>query len=647
MPNPAVPNDPADDPLRAFQAGAFVATSRRPIPLIATRFEISIAAGVAVVATTRRFENIESRPIEATLTFPVPVHAVLFELGARLDGHVVLAHAEPRQKAREVFEDALDRGKVAVLHEEVLRGVHMISAHLGPGAEIEVRAVWTITLTNVGGRASLRVPLTVGDIYGRSKLLDSDDLLSGGPMDTAELAVSCRDGEVRLAGRPLIEGRATVRLDAPIDLEVGFVPSDLHGRAADGRDIVLRVEPSRASETALDIAAVIDHSGSMNESCAGGRGGPTKHQAVRAALRTVAARLGEADRIDLWEFESEPTHLGSAAGRAGVGSLVARLAAPSGGTEIGAALTAVMAGSTARDALLVTDGKSHELDVQTLARSGPRFTVVLVGEDSLEANVGYLAALTGGQIFVTGGDDLAPVVEAAIASLRAPRLVLAPVRGALERVAVARAGMTITAVWSGAAPIKAAADLFERAVAALAASLALPALDPEAATALAVAEGLVTHLTSLVLVDETSRMPAGIPVTRKIELPRPRSALQAFQIRPGHMPPLASPPPRLRMDVGTLANLIDWEGTQQQLMAGDLSAVDPRFAAMIRTAAADRDVRRLATLLKRDPVVVVIALLARSRARANAAARHIADTVLAGSGYDDAALDSVAEAMLP
>ena len=47
------------------------------------------------------------------------------------------------------------------------------------------------------------------------------------------------------------------------------------------------------------------------------------------------------------------------------------------------------------------------------ARSGRRFTVVLVGEDSLEANVGHLAALTGGEIFVAAGVDLADIITTA------------------------------------------------------------------------------------------------------------------------------------------------------------------------------------------------------------------------------------------
>src|SRR6185437_8539869 len=90
------------DPLHAFTAGAFVAGTPRPCPLIATSFE-------------------------ATITFPLPVHATLFALEARVGERVLSARAAGREAARRTYEDALDRGKAAVLHEEVLRGVHMLS----------------------------------------------------------------------------------------------------------------------------------------------------------------------------------------------------------------------------------------------------------------------------------------------------------------------------------------------------------------------------------------------------------------------------------------------------------------------------------------------------------------------------------------
>ena len=73
------------DPLSAFEAGAFTADSKLPVPLILTRFDISVDGAFVTVETKRVFRNVETRPIEATITFPVPVHAILFDLEARID----------------------------------------------------------------------------------------------------------------------------------------------------------------------------------------------------------------------------------------------------------------------------------------------------------------------------------------------------------------------------------------------------------------------------------------------------------------------------------------------------------------------------------------------------------------------------------
>jgi hypothetical protein len=500
-----VPQPQTIDPLHALVAGGFVSGTKHPIPLIATRFDVDLNHGLAIVSATRTFRNAEESSIEATITFPMPVHAVLFNLETRIEGRVLKARAQRKSQARDIYEKAIERGKTAVLHEEVLRGVHMLSVgHVPAGAEIEVSATWAMTLTNLNGRGQLRIPLTVGDIYGRSGLPDSDDLTHGGPVQTAELTVQCRDGEVALRGGRLNDGRAQVPLNAPIDLEVnGWTTGDLRGRAADGREVVLRVEPTPFGDADVDVALVIDHSGSMGEVCSADHRSLTKHQSVLAGLQTIAAQIGRSDVIDLWEFDNAHHHVGSARGRNDLQSLIGRLSEPAGGTEIGAALAGVMAQSQAHDVLLVTDGKSHALDVQALARTGRRFSVVLVGEDSLEANVGHLVALTGGEIFVSAGADLAKVLNAALLSLRTKHHPVSPITSRPQRASARRAGMTITAEWQAAKGSMEEVEKERRAVAALAASVALPALDSESAARFAESEGLVTHLTSLVLVDET------------------------------------------------------------------------------------------------------------------------------------------------
>src|SRR5262245_2829985 len=131
------------DPLHPFVAGGFIAGTEHPIPLVATRFDVDIGHGLAIVRATRTFRNAEATSIEATITFPVPIQAALFALEARIGGRTLKARAQRKQAAREAYESAIERGKTAVLHEEVLRGVHMLSvAHIPPGEEIQIAATW-------------------------------------------------------------------------------------------------------------------------------------------------------------------------------------------------------------------------------------------------------------------------------------------------------------------------------------------------------------------------------------------------------------------------------------------------------------------------------------------------------------------------
>jgi Vault protein inter-alpha-trypsin domain len=232
---PAIAPQATIDPLGALIAGAFTSETKRPIPLLSTSFDVSVDSGLATVTTKRLFRNDEPNSIEATITFPVPVHATLFALEARIGGRILKAHAQRQELARETYEGAVERGKATVLHEEVLRGVHMLSVgHIPPGAEVEVSTIWAATLTVVGDRAFLRIPLTVGDIYGRSSLPDSDALIHIGSIQTAELVVHCSDGAVELVGGHLDQGRTLVPLNAPIDLAIAdWISRDLRGRAAD------------------------------------------------------------------------------------------------------------------------------------------------------------------------------------------------------------------------------------------------------------------------------------------------------------------------------------------------------------------------------------------------------------------------------
>ena len=518
---------PATDPLSRYPDGARITGADRTMPLAGQRISVELLSGLALVTTERRFRNDEVHSIEATITFPVPVHATLLRLQARIGGRLLTAVAQARKQARETYEAAIDAGKTAVLHEELLRGVHMLSVgHIPPGETIAVTDCWAMPLATDGTVDFLRIPTTVGEIYGRSPLAESDDLATGPAVHEAELEIIADSGTPRLLGAALINGRTRLRLDRPIVIEIpGHNLRPLHGRAADGRKVIFAVAHAPAGEAALDAELLVDRSGSMNE--AAGAAGATKSQVVKAALQQVAAGLRADDRIGLWQFDNVPVRI-QPRRNGGFAAAVAALSPPGGGTELGRALEAAAA-EAALDVVLVTDGKSHALDVQTLARTGKRFTVVLVGADSLEANVGHLAALTGGQLFPVADADAGTAIRQALATLRAPHLAAAPIEGAARRVTARIGGMLVEAAWvEDGSDTDGRLDtegIAARAIGAVAAALALPRLDADSAAALAEAEGIVCHLTSLVLVDQEGSVQEGLPSQHKIPLMAPVGAL--------------------------------------------------------------------------------------------------------------------------
>ena len=646
------------DPLAAFMAGAFT-PDRQPVPLVSTRFDVEILGGLAVVETVRTFRNEEPVTIEATITFPVPVHAALYRLQASVDGRRLTATAKARKAAREDYETAVDAGRSAVLHEEVLKGVHTLSvAHIAPGTEIEIATTWVASLSLVGTEARFRVPLTVGDIYGRSRLNEADDLVTGGAPSMARLNIRSDAGVVHVAGVTPVDGFAEVPLNAPIDLTIAeWSPRDVTGLTANGHAVRLSFHPALPGDGCLSLAILVDHSGSMASSAnAADAAMQSKHQAAVEALSTYPCRPG--DRFDLWQFDSKSSRVGQTifgeASPSALRDLAFKLEEPRGGTEIGSALENVLVNSRARDILLITDGQSYALDVHQLAARGRRISVILVGEDSLDANVGHLASLTGGDIWVAAGADIGSVMQSAIDSARARVTPAERVQGrdAERAVVVDRSGLRIEATWAG--PATGADAGSHPAAAPFATSLLLTMLPENEAGTLAAAEGLVTHLTSLVLVDEASAIQEDIPLLRKVALPAPRiNASVCYSIpsppaspaskHSGNMAAIsesylrAMPPGSASMDLSAsdeswaaleqaapasspeetqidelraLADFIEWGAIGNNLIKGDLSGLEDWVRRMIERRCKMTGLQRLADGLGVDSTRLLIAAIA-------------------------------------
>ena len=651
----------ATDPLSVFLNNARP-HDKVPVPLQSTAFEILIESGLAVVTTTRLFRNSETSNIEATLTFPVPVHATLFSLDIRVGERRLQATAKARETARGTYEEGLAEGKTAILHEELLRGIHMLSVgNIPPGQEIEVKTVWVMPLMMAGGEGHLRIPTTVGQIYGQSPLADGDDFTWGSEVPVADITVRSSGASVTIGGHAVGADPVKVRMNQPIDLTVGsWQPSRLTTRTASGAGIELELSPAPVLSPALNLAILVDHSGSMDEAVGDGEmGRKTVHDLVVSALNGLSTQLASEDFIDLWEFSHEARRIGqSVRNQPPLASLVRKLSAPEGGTEINESLLAVLGATKANSILLITDGRSHNLDVQALARRGKRISVLLVGEDSLEAQVGHLAALTGGDIFVAPKNAADKILGAALNSLRSPTREVARTGSAPETLEEYRlSGMTIRIGRTGNTESR-PRNTLEHGIAALAASLQLPALSEEDAASLAAAEGLVTHLTSLVLVDDAASVQDSIPLRRRVALAqasgqasgsyvmasmayRPSRLLMrqssssqiwsSFHPTAGSFAPEDEPEDTFRASLDALSLLIDWDTYAHTLAHCLIHELDEETASDIHLLANSPAVRELALAHSLDALLIVIFLLAhRASAQHNRSALRVAVSLRKG-----------------
>jgi hypothetical protein len=87
-------------------------------------------------------------------------------------------------------------------------------------------------------------------------------------------------------------------------------------------------------------------------------------------------------------------------------------------------------------------------------------------------------------------------------------------------------------------------------------------------------------------------------------------------------------PRRPAVDLAALSQRIPWELAPQRLQEGDLSDLEPDLAQTIRRLAGEPVIARAAKDIGCDPVVLIIALLARAAASRNRAAARLARAIL-------------------
>lgn len=442
-----------------FTSGLFIdrpdVAQPTPVPLLGVTVEAELSCASAKVVLAQRYKNTEAKPIEAVYLFPLPIDAAICGFEAEVDGRRVEGRVEEREKAFEIYDDAMADGHGAFLMDQERPNVFTMSVgNLKPGSEATIRVSWVATVPWEGDALRFILPTTVSPRYtpaGSAPEVGQPDADKLDPERRFQVPYGLSfklavDGEVRRVTSPshpisttmspvVVElAQTDVALDR--DLVVIVEPAAIETpRAVSARDeagtryvqVAFRPDIDPA-EGGAEVVFVVDCSGSM---------GGTSIASAKRALELCVRALDRQDRFDIVRFGStfealfgEARAYDDTTLKAAV-EYVQRTNANLGGTEILSPLQAIagrpLGEGRMRQVMLLTDGQvSNEAAVIELAKEHAATTRIFsfgIGAGVSEHLVREVARASRGEVeMIAPGERIEPKVLRQFGRVRSPAL---------------------------------------------------------------------------------------------------------------------------------------------------------------------------------------------------------------------------------
>ena len=158
---------PAEENDAPRQGAELVTTDGRALPLLSSRLVAEAAGGIARLVLEQTFENRHEETLRVTYKMPLPADGAVsgyeFSIGLR----TIKGHVEPKEKARENFEQAILEGRTAALLEQERADIFTQEIGNVPGGTsivaritIDQRLTWLPE-----GEWELRFPTVIGPRY--------------------------------------------------------------------------------------------------------------------------------------------------------------------------------------------------------------------------------------------------------------------------------------------------------------------------------------------------------------------------------------------------------------------------------------------------------------------------------------------------
>lgn len=430
-----------------------------PIPLVGVKVEGDILGRGARVIVSQRFRNMEKTAVEAVYKFPLPEGSAICGFKARVNGRTIQGQVEEREKAFEIYDDALTKGHGGYLLDEERPNIFTLSVgNLNPGAEAVIEIEYITLLDIEGKKIRFFLPTTVSPRYIPDEMDDDNGIPVDGKLHPPYAAdvpyglfISLRihKGELlesvespshqvkieNLKGDPINVrlSAESVRMDRDFILYTAYVDS-LVSRAYQYRTekesfIQLDFLPDRklmdenAGEKSVseglkrEIIFVIDCSGSMQGDSI---------QEAKKALEVCLRGLEQGKSFNIYRFGSGQESLfpestvynGKTANEAL--AYLRRMDADLGGTEILGPLKDICSSkgnnrSLGKDIILLTDGEvGNESEIFKLIKKNSgeiRLFPVGIGAGCNEFFIKGLARAGGGASeFIFPGERIEPKV---------------------------------------------------------------------------------------------------------------------------------------------------------------------------------------------------------------------------------------------
>lgn len=435
---------------------------REEVPLEGVQVEAHLRDFTAKVTISQRFVNRGPKPIEAVYVFPLDEGAAVSAFEAVVDGVRVTGKSMEREKAFELYDDAMAAGHGAYLLDEERPDLFTLSVgNLPPGKEALIRITTVAELPLEGEAIRFTLPTTVSPRYAP----EQDRTGVGRPPAEAlnpptafrvpyglELAVTMEMPSairgVESPTHPLsveIDGtRATVRpgerltaMDRDFVLVVkleaphaprAVVERDPAGRLAALLSFVPKLDEKARGRRPCEAIFLVDRSGSM---------GGTSIAEARNALQLCLRSLPAGSRFNVVGFGSTYQSLFPESRLLDDASLqeasrhVAAMDADLGGTEILPALEAVLGAPALaelpRQLFVLTDGEvtnTDEVIAAAAAHSGrARVFAFGIGAGSSAHLVRGLARAGRGEAeFIAPGERIEGKVMRQLGKALAPAL---------------------------------------------------------------------------------------------------------------------------------------------------------------------------------------------------------------------------------